>query len=279
MYVCNVTWLCVYGICCAHGYTYRYLWNSVRGWCSDVFLNYPTTFLFEAEPGWTWSSPFQPDQLAKEPGICLSSPLSADVTNVYIYNSQGWHYKCIHPFLALRDTNSSAHAWSKAFYPLSHITRHVSNYFVVVLFIYWVRVPLHSPGCPGNQYVDQADLGLTEIFLPLPWNAVVPWHKFYVYLCSTLPLSFISLIIFITSSRTSIKCWGWSKIWTKGKDLDNHTQILASKWRILDSKEPNNSQETPTSCLLWWAFHIALAVERSVSTSLPCVDLPLRDFH
>jgi hypothetical protein len=46
--------------------------------------------------------------------------------------------------------------------------RKADFYIPSPLVVFWGRVSLCSPGCPATSPVDQTDLELTEIYLPLP---------------------------------------------------------------------------------------------------------------
>lgn len=74
----------------------------------------------------------------------------------------------------------------------SIITPLTSFFCIVMIIIFiWNQISLCSPGYLGAQYIDQAALEFTKIFLLLPWRANIK----SVHHCQAIPLNNVALEI------------------------------------------------------------------------------------
>jgi hypothetical protein len=104
--------------------------------------------------------------------------------------------------------------------------------------VFWGRVSLYSPGCPGTHFVDQADLELTEIHLPLPpecwdWRPAPP-HPACIIFCTnqklTLGLQKWALSLRMTSflSHPSV-----IQVWLSvGKQAESRVTMVFSRHEL-----------------------------------------------
>jgi hypothetical protein len=70
--------------------------------------------------------------------------------------------------------------WALKYQGLRKYTTNLYTDFFYVFFVFWDRVSLYSPGCPGTHFVDQAGLELRN--LPASASQVLG-----LKVCTTMP--------------------------------------------------------------------------------------------
>jgi hypothetical protein len=142
--------------------------------------------------------------------ICLymSTYLSLSLPRPFFLSRPPVNLLYTHQVCCMASLQGHSLAWALQRYPLP----------LSILCFITDRVSLCSPGYPGTSFVDQANLRLIEILLPLPFNAGIKgmWHHppnmalnvFSLYLLSVCTLTCVYPVVHVWRSEDNV----WSQL-------------------------------------------------------------------